>query len=131
MPNPVSHKCPIPTSQLCLVNTDVPADMESYAPIEQEIATPCKDNNINLVNLTNPNPHYPLYLTAASSARLLYTCLAQLPVACSNVLHAIDRKLVEGLGTRLAPFLQFILFIEAVSCFYFSTTVIHAFGENV
>ena len=25
MPNPLSHKYPIPISQLCLVNTDVPA----------------------------------------------------------------------------------------------------------
>ena len=25
MPHPLSHKYPIPTSQLCLVNTDVPA----------------------------------------------------------------------------------------------------------
>ena len=29
MPHPLSHKYPIPTSQLCLVNTDVPAGVSA------------------------------------------------------------------------------------------------------
>ena len=37
MPHPLSHKYPIPVSQLCLVNTDMPAGVGD-APLDTTIS---------------------------------------------------------------------------------------------
>ena len=52
MPHPLSHKYPIPISQLCLVNTDVPAGVGA-PPLD---STAHMFGGINFGNLVKNSP---------------------------------------------------------------------------
>ena len=48
MPHPLSHKYPIPISQLCLVNTDVPAGVGAPPTVRR------KKGDGSVINVTCP-----------------------------------------------------------------------------
>ena len=61
MPHPLSHKYPIPISQLCLVNTDVPAG----------VGAPPLDTTSNVWNLN---------LNASNPFRIVQICIRMLKI---------------------------------------------------
>ena len=61
MSHPFSHKCPIPISQLCLVNTDMPAGvgappLDTQLPVPAPQRTPCRGWPPQQ-RLGSPSPH--------------------------------------------------------------------------